>query len=533
MSQVTRRVDQAGDDDAPAEPRGQGMVATSHPLAVDAALDVMRAGGNAVDAAVSAAAVLGVVEPMSTGIGGDCFALAWRPGDEVPLGINGSGRAPALADIDDLGRRGHHAMPERGILSVTVPGALSAWQALLEERGTRPLSELLEPAIRAAEDGFEVTPKIAEAWAGLAPLLERSDGGAAWLAGGRAPRAGERFRQPDLARSLARIAADGIGALYTGPLAHAIASCARRLGGWLDLGDLEAHEPTWVTPLEGSYRGHPIYELPPNGQGVVVLEALGLLDGLPLGDVDEEHRWHLMIEAVKLAFADARRHVGDPAHMTVEPEALLDESYLEARRDSIGDRAIQDATPGLVGTDTVYVAAVDPDGGCCSLIDSLYMPFGSMVVVDGTGITLQNRGALFELDEAHPNALGPRRRPYHTIIPAMAFRHARPWLVFGAVGGFQQPQAQVQLLSRLIDLGAEPAEAVRAPRFRWVEGGSVRLEEGTPAPVVEGLLRRGHRVTEHAGRGGFGGAQVIRIDPDSGALCGASDPRKDGRVGTT
>lgn len=530
MSRVTRDVDGAAEDVRAERPR-RGMVATSHPLAVEAALDVMRAGGNAVDAAVCAAAVLGVVEPMSTGIGGDCFAMVWRPGDEVPLGLNGSGRAPMLAGLEDLRRRGHGAVPERGVLSVTVPGALHAWQTLLEARGTRTLGELLKPAIRFAEEGFAVAPKVAEAWGVLAPDLRAGEGTSAWLAGGRAPRAGEVFRQPDLARSMAMIAADGIGAFYGGRLGQAIEREVQRLGGWLRNRDLEAHESTWVEPLEVSYRGHPVYELPPNGQGIVVLEALGLLEGLPLGDLPEEKRWHVMIEAVKLAFADAFAYVGDPDATGPNAEALLDEGYLESRRGLIGEHALRQAVPGGPGTDTVYVAAVDPDGGCCSLINSLYMPFGSMVVPEGTGITLQNRGALFDVEPDHPNALGPGRRPYHTIIPAMVFRHARPWLVLGVVGGFQQPQAQVQLISRIVDLGWTPQRAVDAPRFHWVRDAEVRLEEGTPAEVVEGLEGRGHRIVERAGIGGFGGAQVILVDPDTGELSGGSDPRKGGRAG--
>ena len=531
MSRVTSTLDHAGERD-PAPVRRGGMVATSQPLAVEAGLDVMRRGGNAIDAAVCAAAVLCVVEPMSTGIGGDCFALAWRPGDQAPVGINGSGRAPVLADIADLRRRGHDEMPERGVLSVTVPGGLHAWKSLLDARGTMRLADLLKPAIRYADEGFEVTPAIADGWASLAQDLREGDGTQIWLVDGRAPEAGERFRCPDLGHTLAHVAADGIGTFYGGRVAQAIEEHVRRVGGWLTARDLEAHESTWVTPLEVSYRGHSVFELPPNGQGIVVLEALGILGGYPLADVREDHRWHLMIEAIKLAFADGLRYVGDPDHLEAPPQALLDEAYLERRREAIGDHALQAATAGLPGTDTVYVAAVDPDGGCCSLINSLYMPFGSMVVAEGTGVTLQNRGALFSLEKGHPNALGPRRRPYHTIIPAMVFREGRPWIVLGVVGGFQQPQGQVQILSRMIDLGAEPEEAVAAPRFRWVEGADVRIEHGAPAELAEDLAGRGHRIVERDGYGGFGGAQVIRIDPATGALAGAADPRRDGRAGS-
>ena len=514
-----------------------GAVATSHPLAVEAGLDVLRAGGNAVDAAVCAAAVLGVVEPMSTGVGGDCFALTWKPGQGVepqpPRGLNGRGRAPAAASLADLASRGLHSMPEHGVLPVTVPGALDAWQTLVSEEGTRPLGELLAPAIRLAHDGFEVTPVVARDWAASEDRLKRGQGTRAWLLDGRAPRVGERFRQSELARTLERVAADGVEVFYRGEIAEAIVRTSQRLGGWLAAEDLATHRSEWVEPLEGSYRGHPVYELPPNGQGIIALQALGIMDGYPLGDVDEVERHHLMIEAVKLAFADGERHVGDPDHLRVDPRRLLREEHLESRRAQIGSAALVHARSGPVASDTVYVATVDTHGGCCSLINSIYMHFGSHVVAEGTGVTLQNRGALFRTEPDHPSALGPGRRPYHTIIPAMVFRQDWPWLVFGVVGGFQQPQAQVQVLSNLVDRRMEPVEAVAARRFRWVEGARVRLEEGTADAVVDGLRARGHALVQGEGHGGFGGAQLLRLDRETGRRDGASDPRKDGCVGRT
>jgi gamma-glutamyltranspeptidase/glutathione hydrolase len=482
--------------------------------------------------------VLGVVDPMSTSLGGDCFAIVATPPSSADgwrvHGINGSGRAPARASLADLRARGASGIPTHGILSVTVPGALRAFSDLVERFGRLPLARAIEPAARIARDGFEVTRVVARDWQAVEGALREGHGTReAWLVGGeRAPREGERFRAPVLAATLDRIAQDGVGALYEGAIADAIVRTSDALGGWLAHEDLRAHASEWVAPMEGAYRGHPIYELPPNGQGVVVLEALGILDDFPLADVAPEERAHTMIEAVKLAFADARAHVGDPDAMPGPASALLDEAHLEARRARIGARAIAAPEAGAppFGGDTVYVAAVDEDGLSCSLIASIYEHFGARVVADGTGLTLQNRGALFSADASHPAALGPRRRPYHTIIPALAFREDQPWLTFGVVGGFQQPQAQVQILSNVIDLGMTPEAAVRAPRFRWLEGASIRLEHGFDASVAEGLARRGHVIVERDAQGGFGGAQLIARDGRTGALAGASDPRKDGRA---
>jgi gamma-glutamyltranspeptidase/glutathione hydrolase len=528
MSQVTRDLD-ATDAPATASHR-DGMVVTSHPRAVEAGIAALREGGTAVDAAVRAAAVLGVVDPMSTGIGGDCFALVWDPATGL-AGINGSGRAPRAASLDALADLGHKKMPEDGILSVTVPGALHAWDALVTRFGRLPIADHLRAAATVARDGFVVTPVVARDWRAAESRLRRGAGADAWLTGGRAPEAGQTFRERELAAALEQIASEGVQAFYGGAIGRAIAATSAALGGWLALEDLAEHESEWVDPIEGSYRGYPVFELPPNGQGLVVLEALGLLEEWPLADLAPEHRMHLAIEAVKVAFADARAHLGDPAFMDRTPESFLDPEFLDLRRHAMGERAAAVPVPVPFGSDTVYVAAVDAEGRACSLINSLYMHFGAAVVVPGTGITLQNRGALFSTDPSHPAALGSRRRPYHTIIPAMAFREGAPWLVFGVVGGFQQPQAQVQLLLSLIDEGLELGDAVAAPRFRWVDGVNVRLEEGIHPRVARALAHRGHEIIELDAHGGFGGAQAIAIDRATAGLTGASDPRKDGLVG--
>lgn len=506
------------------------MIASSQPLAVRAGLDVLQSGGNAVDAAVCAVAMLGAVEPMSTGIGGDCFAVVYQAKTGKLHGLNGSGRAPKAASIQDIHLAGHNTMPQAGILSVTVPGALHAWQSLLDRFGSRPLSQLLQPAIRAAHDGFSVTPIIARDWAGQAGALARGVNTYAYLVDGRAPRTGEVFHQPELARSLEFIADQGIGAFYQGPLAQAIVMQSQRLGGWLSMDDLMSHASTWVEPISTEYRGFAIHELPPNGQGVIVLEALNLLEGFPLATMPETERAHVQIEAIKLAFADAWRYVADPDVAEVPVAGLLSKEYAKQRRALIGEKALQSPTHGFPPSGTVYVTAVDQAGNAVSLINSLYEHFGAKVAVERTGILLQNRGALFSLDPSHPNALAPGKRPYHTIIPAMVCKDGKPWLCFGVVGGFMQPQAQVQLLCHLIDLKLDLKAAVEAPRFRWKEGATVMLEEGFSKDVQETLLNKGHRLMPVAGHGGFGGAQAILIDPGTGALTGASDPRKDGCV---
>jgi gamma-glutamyltranspeptidase/glutathione hydrolase len=529
MSRVTDAVD--GSEERVARAR-RGTVVTSHPRAVEAGVAALEAGGSAVDAAVAAACVLGVVDPMSTSLGGDCFAIVWDAAERALHGFNGSGRAPALASADELRARGLSEVPPRGWASVTVPGALDAYARLLERFGRRTLAEALAPAIEAAREGFEVTPVVARDWAAAREVLEGGEGTTGFLP---VPSVGERFRHPALAASLAAIAEGGVDVFYRGAIAERINAASRAAGGWLRREDLAAHAGEWVVPLEGWYRGHPIYELPPNGQGVVVLEALALLEEHPLADLDEVARTHLQIEALKLAFADAFAHVGDPDRSDVL--RLLDPVYLEGRGATLqafAERANDAPTTGLprdlsTGGDTVYVSVVDADGNACSLIASIYEHFGSAIAVDG--IVLQNRGALFVLDDAHPSALAPGRRPYHTILPAMVFRHDAPWLVFGVVGGYQQPQAQVQLLVRTIDLGESIVDAVKAPRFRWLEGARVRLEAGVSREVIDGLRARGHAIVEADAHGGFGGAQAIALEPEG--TVGASDPRKDGVVGHT
>jgi gamma-glutamyltranspeptidase/glutathione hydrolase len=411
-----------------------------------------------------------------------------------------------------------------------VPGALHAWQELLDKLGTQSLGKLLQPAIQAARDGFEVTPIIGRDWAAQQTELENGTNTHVYLPDGKAPKIGERFCQPELARSLELIADQGISAFYNGALSEAIVNQSQSMGGWLMLEDFSSHASEWVTPISANYRGYDVYQLPPNGQGVITLEALNILEGFDLAGMDEVARYHTQTEALKLAFADAWQYVADPEFSNVPVESLISKAYADERRGLISDKALQDPQHGFPNSGTIYVTVVDQDGNCCSLTNSIYMHFGSKVVAGGTGIVLQNRAALSSLDPEHPNALEGEKRPYHTIIPPIVMKQGKPWLCFGVVGGFMQPQAHVQILNNLIDFDMSVADAVNAPRSRWLNKAQITLEEGISDDVRQGLADRGHQVMPPGGFGGFGGAQAILIDGESGKLQGASDLRKDGIV---
>jgi gamma-glutamyltranspeptidase / glutathione hydrolase len=513
-----------------------GMVCTSQPLASLAGVDVLRGGGNAVDAAVAAAAVLGVVEPFMTGIGGDCFMLIWQAAEQRLHGLNGSGRAPAAATCETLQARGHTCMPMFGMLSVTVPGAVAAWCDALERCGSRPLGALLDAAIHYAEHGFPVSEIIAAQWAFAAGLLQEPEALRTFTIDGRAPRVGELMRLPGLARSLRALAAGGRDVFYRGELATAIAAASAAHGGLLDAADLAAHTSTWVDPIGSDYRGHRLVELPPNGQGLTALLALNVLDCFDPATLQRAaaDRVHLQIEAVKLAFADRNRYLADPEHAAVPVAELLSPAYAQGRAALIDPgRARKAAAPGHVGAaaDTVYLTTADADGNVVSLINSLYFAFGSGMVAGDTGIALQNRGCGFVLDPAHPNCLAPGKRPLHTIIPAMLLKDGRPLLSFGVMGGDMQPQGHVQVVSHLLDGDCTIQEAIDPPRFNYLGTDRVALERALRDAVGAELARRGHVVEDESAavaHGGFGGAQGIAIYPRTGVYWGASDPRKDG-----
>ncbi len=507
----------------------QAMIATSQPLAVQAGLEILKSGGNAVDAAIATAAVLNVVEPMSIGIGGDLFALVYQARERQLYGLNASGRAPAQASLQDYRQRGFTEMPTEGIWSVTVPGAPRGWAVLLKRFGTRSLDQLLQPAIDYAQNGFPVSERIGRRWQSLATKLAREENTAkTYLPNGQAPRPATIFKNPALARTFALLAHEGLGAFYEGEIAAEIVREFQKHDGLLSLSDLKEHQVNWVKPIHTDYRGVTVYELPPNGQGLIALLALNIAAGFELSQLEHNSAayLHQLIEVMKLAFADGRHYIADPEFADIPIEQLLSQEYAAQRRKLVGENAGLNVTYGSPEGDTAYITVVDEQRNVVSFIGSLFMPFGSGITVGDTGIVLQNRGSLFSLDPQQANRLEPRKRPYHTIIPAMAFQNKLPWLSFGVVGGFMQPQGHLQLLCNLLDQGMSLQEAIEAPRFRFFEGRQVAVEAGVSPEAQEGLRARGHELI--AGDGSFGGAQAIIIDPASGSLWGGSEPRSDG-----
>jgi len=521
-----------------------GMVATSQPLAARAGLRMLEDGGTAADAAVATAAVLNVVEPHMTGIGGDAFALTHFDGTVEAL--NGSGGAPAAADLDDYRERtdattadGEPAMPADGGLPVTVPGALDGWHRLLERHGNFELGDVLQPAIRYADEGFPVSEFISSQWVRAADRLRRFDAATeTFLPNGRAPAPGDRFGNPNFADTLTLIAEEGPDVLYGGEVGEDVVAAVREAGGTLALSDLEAHEGEWTEPISTAYRGVEVLEHPPNGQGIVALEALNLAERFDLADdpADAE-RLHRLIEAIKLAFADGYEHVSDPAVVDVPVETMLSKSYAEERAAEIGPDATTyppaaaGRPPGAQqGDDTVYLTAVDGDGNAVSLINSVYMRFGSAVTA--RGFALHNRGQSFSLEPDQANALAPGKRPFHTIIPAMLREDGEFRASWGVMGGSMQPQGHLQVMAALVDSGLNPQAALDAPRFRWIDGSRVAVETNRlPGSTVADLRSRGHEVVpedDHLAAGShFGGGQFVYRDGD-GTLIGGSDPRRDG-----
>ena len=511
-----------------------GVIATSQPLASAAGLQVLQAGGNAIDAAVTAAAVLGVVEPTMTGVGGDVFAIVYDPRARTLRGLNSSGRAGALADADALLAKGISTMPADGVDPITVPGAVAGWAALLEEYGTITLGRALEPAIRYARDGYPVSEIIGAQWAAAAPRLEAA-AAAVFLPSGRAPRPGEVFRNPDLAGTLEQIARDGRDAVYNGPIGESIVRDNRTRGGFLTIGDFAGHRADWVTPISTTYRGYELHELPPNTQGFVALEMLNILEGDDIAALGHNSAGylHLLAEAKRIAFADRGAYLADPAMVPPSTLAtLISKDYAAARRREIGDHASKDGPPALAFAgrdrgDTVYLAAADGRGNVISFINSLFSDFGSGIVAPGTGVMLHNRGLGFTLDKGHPNRLAPGRRPLHTLVPAFLMKDGQPRMAFGVMGGDNQAQAHAQIVINVVDFGMNVQEAGDAPRVRHLEEG-LAVESGIPSSVLKSLQGRGHVLLD--GRGAVGGYQAVMIDPVSGVLMGGSDPRKDGQA---
>jgi gamma-glutamyltranspeptidase/glutathione hydrolase len=529
----------------------RGMVCTSHPLATQVGLDLLKAGGSAVDAAIAANAALGLMEPVSCGIGGDLFALVYSAKEKKLYGLNASGRSPLGLSYDqlktELARLGRTTIPSRGLLPISVPGAVDGWFELHTKFGRRPMAEVLAPAIRYAREGFPVTEVIARDWeTSVRTALTDALPGAfleTFAPGGRAPACGEVFKNPDLARTYERLAQQGRDAFYRGEIADRMDAFMQAQGGWLRKLDFERHTSTWVEPVSVNYRGYDVYELPPNGQGIAALQMLNILEGFDLRRMgfQSADTLHVMIEAKKLAFEDRAKFYADPDFAKVPLKGLLSKEYAAARRKLIRlDRAARSydaGQPALHEGDTIYLTTADAEGNMVSLIQSNYRGVGSGIVVPGLGFSFQDRGEMFVLEPGHANVYAPGKRPFHTIIPAFVMKDGQPWLSFGVMGGAMQPQGHVQVLCNLVDFGLGLQAAGDAARWQhegstdynapqMKTGGWVNLESGFPWSVVAELQRRGHDI--RANLGGYGGYQAILWDAQNKVYRGASESRKDG-----
>ena len=518
----------------------KGVVAAESPLAAQAGANVLARGGNAVDAAIATNAVMGVVEPMMNGIGGDLFAIVYEAKTGKLYGLNASGWAPAGLSIEFLKSKGVTEMPQNGIQSVTVPGAVDGWSKLLTRFGTKKLSDLLSPAVYYAREGFPVAEWDAAYWAEEVDFLKQDKNAAAtYLPGGRAPRVGEIFRNSDLAHSLESIASGGSDAYYRGGIGKRIVALSSKLGGTMTAADLADYSSEWVEPISTSYHGWTVYEIPPNGQGIAALEMLNIMEGFPFARFGHNSgdALHAMIESKKLAYADLYRYVADPTFSQVPVQGMLSKKYA-AQRAKLVDMAkancnVLPGEPGLPVTgDTTYLTVADGEGNMVSLIQSNYLGFGSGLVADGTGFALQDRGALFSLDPNSPNRLAGRKRPLHTIIPGF-MTNSEKRIAFGIMGGFNQAQAHAQFVSNVVDFGMNIQEALEAARFtkRTFAGCDVDVEDRIPTGIREDLAKRGHQIVLHGAYSAtMGGGQAVERDISTGVNYGASDPRKDGEA---
>ncbi|MCE8016679.1 gamma-glutamyltransferase family protein [Halomonas sp. MCCC 1A17488] len=512
----------------------RGMVATSQPLGAQAGMQILQRGGNAVDAAIATAAALTVVEPTSNGLGSDAFAIVWIDGELH--GLNASGPAPQAATLEAVRALGHERMPEHGLLPVTVPGAPAAWAALSERFGKLPFAELLAPAIALAEAGFPISPVVNRMWEEAYDSYRQHDDAAfepwfdTFAPHGRAPHVGERWAAPDHARTLRAIGETRAKAFYEGELAERIDAFFREHGGLLRREDLAAFQPEWVEPIGTRFRGHDIWEIPPNGSGLIALQALGMLERLGEEGRDPVETLHRRIEATKLGYVDGLRYVTERDAMGPSVAQLLTDDYLEARAGLIGEQALDPQHGNPIHGGTVYLATADGEGNMVSFIQSNFKGFGSGIVVPGTGISLQNRGWSFSLDSAHANALAPGKRTYHTIIPGFITRDGEAVGPFGVMGGFMQPQGHVQVVAAMLDDHLNPQAALDLPRWKWTQGRTVEVEPHFPDHLAQALARRGHQVVKRTDSLSFGRGQVILRDRDSGVLCGGTEPRTDGAV---
>lgn len=511
----------------------RGVIATSQPLAVQAGIEMLQRGGNAVDGALATAIALTVLEPTSNGIGSDAFALVWD-GNKLH-GLNGSGRAPAALTLDVIRAAGQKAMSPRGWMPVTVPGAPAAWRDLHARFGKLPFAWLFEPAILYAQEGYPLSPILAHYWNAAAKSYSTNRGpeyggwAETFAPGGHAPKTGEMWASPAHAATLRLIAESGAEEFYRGEIAARIARFARETGGYISEDDLASHTGSWVEPISTSYRGYEAWEIPPNGQGITALIGLNIIENFSLQDLerDSPESFHLQIEALKLAFADARRYIADPDFSDVPVAALLDKGYARKRANLIGERAIDPQAGDPASGGTVYLCAVDAEGLMVSYIQSNYMGFGSGIVIPGTGISMQNRGHGFSMDPQHPNSLQPGKRPYHTIIPGFLTRGVEAVGPYGVMGGFMQPQGHMQMVVNLVDYEMNPQMSLDAPRWQWTSGRTVEVEADAAPSIAEGLVEMGHDVKVVMPGGGFGRGQIIWRLP-SGAYAAGSDKRADG-----
>jgi len=522
-----------------------GMVAAAHPLAVQIGLDVLKDGGSAVDAAIAVNAALALMEPVSCGLGGDIFAMVWDPKTETLHGLNGSGRAPAALTADKVPAEPDGTIPVYSPYSWTVPGCVDGWFELHGKFGRLPMSRLLEPTINAARDGAPVPRVIAAAWArGAAKFKDMPGFAEVFIPGGEIPAEGELFANPKLANTLERMASGGRDAFYGGETARALVAYSEKVGGFFSLADLANHTSEWVEPLSTTYRGHTVWELPPNGQGIAALQILNLLEPYDLAALgrDNPDFWHLLIEAKKVAYEDRARFYADMAFNDLPVAELISKDYAAERAELLdmtrAGKSIDPGNPGLDNGDTTFLVVADSTGQMVSLIQSNYTGFGSGYVVPELGFGIQDRGALFTLEEGHPNYLEPGKRPFHTIIPAFMGENGVPNMPFGVMGGDMQPQGHIQIVINMVDFGMDLQEAGDAARFRhtgssaptgtlMTGGGTVHLESGVSTEIRRELMRRGHRIQELAAPG-FGGYQAIRRNPETGVYAGATESRKDG-----
>ncbi|TLS36093.1 gamma-glutamyltransferase family protein [Pseudalkalibacillus caeni] len=512
-----------------------GMVATSQPLAAQAGLDILKQGGNAIDAAIATAAALTVVEPTSNGIGGDAFALVWTNGKLH--GLNASGPSPQSISIEAVKERGYEEIPAHGWVPVTVPGAPGAWAELSKEFGKLPLTEVLKPAIDYAENGYPVSPILGKFWKlaykkfkGILTEEEFTHWFETFAPGGNPPEIGEVWKSPGHASTLKEIAETNAESFYRGELANKISSFSKEYNGFISKEDLENFQPEWVDPINVKYRGYDVWEIPPNGQGLVALMALNVLNGMDIDEKESIDTYHKQIEAMKLAFTDGQKYITEEKAMSVKVKDLLSEQYAEKRRALIGEEAItpEPGTPPKGGT--VYLATADGEGNMVSFIQSNYMGFGSGLVVPGTGIALQNRGHNFSLNTEHDNRLEPGKRTYHTIIPGFLTKDGQPVGPFGVMGGFMQPQGHLQVVMNTVDFHLNPQTALDAPRWQWLKDKKVLVESNFPNHIAQELSRKGHEIQVALDSGAFGRGQIIWRNPDTGVLSGGTESRTDGAI---